>query len=437
MLRLFGRLLGLLLLIVLGVLGYGVATGEILKWRPAIEAATAPARGTIATLLAEVRKPKPVEAAPEIRPPAITVTTASRREVVETVVVTGSLVAREEVVIGVDIDGQKIIELGADQGDRVKAGQVLARLNRESLDVQLAQNDAALAKSDVAISQAATQVTQAELAVTDTQTQYDRTAALQSKGYATNSLMDTQSIAARTAKSRLDNAKAGLEFARADRNTLEASRKDILLKLSKTELKSPTDGLVLVRNGKLGQLAAGAGDPLFRIARDGLVELDAEVSESVLHRLSLGQTVTVSPSGFDDKIQGTVRLITPQVDQTTRLGHVRVELPADDRLRVGAFARGTVVTARREAVALPLSAIQVDRNGSSAQVVKDGRIESRVITTGIRGNGIVEVLTGVAAGESVVLKAGTFVRDGDLVTPIEDKPTPTAEAVPGKGEIRS
>ena len=432
MMRLLGRLLGLVLLIGLGVAGYGLATGEIVRWRPLVEDKAVALKGAVSQMLARpAAAPVPVA---EAKPPAITVLTASRREVVETVVVTGSLVAQEEVVVGVDLDGQKIVELHADQGDMVKEGDILARLNRESLDVALAQSDAALARSDVAIAQAQTQVTQAELALTDAETQLDRTTALQSKGYATNSLLDSQSIAARTAKSRLENARAGLDFARADRRTLEASRKDTVLKLSKTELKAPTSGLVLVRNGKLGQLAAGAGEPVFRIARDGKIELDAEVSESVLHRLTIGQKVVISPSGFDDNIVGSVRLITPQVDATTRLGHVRVALPADTRLRVGAFARGVVETARHEAVALPLSSIQVDAQGATAQVVQDGVIATRKITAGIRGGGMVEILSGIAAGDRVVLKAGTFVRDGDKVTPIEE---PQAAAASQTGEMRS
>jgi HlyD family secretion protein len=437
-LRFFGRVIGLVLLVGVLALGYGATSGEIFKWIPIAQAVWKDARVKLDATIAEMSKPKPeavVQPAAAL-PPAITVIAAAKREVVETAVVTGSLVAEEEVVVGVDLDGQKIVELDADQGDMVKAGQVLARLNRESLDVQMAQNDAALAKADVAISQADTQVTQAELAVTDAQNQLDRTTALQAKGFAANSTLDTQTIAARTATSRLLNARAGFKWAQADRETLVAARKDIMLKLSKTELKAPTDGLVLVRNGKLGQLAAGAGDPIFRIARDGKVELDAEVSESVLHRLSVGQPVTVSPSGFNDNIAGTVRLVTPQVDQATRLGHVKVALPADVRLRVGAFARGEVVTARREVVALPLSAVQVDSAGVTAQVVDAGKVETRKIVTGIRGNGVVEVVSGVREGERVVLKAGTFVRDGDQVTPVEDKPAATAESAT-TGEIRS
>ena len=96
----------------------------------------------------------------------------------------------------------------------------------------------------------------------------------------------------------------------------------------------------------------------------------------MLHELDVGQKVAVVPSGFTKPVEGTVRLLTPQVDQTTRLGHVRVSLPTNAGLRVGSFARGEVVTARRDGVALPLTAIQVEPQATTAQVVKDGRIET-------------------------------------------------------------
>ncbi len=433
MLRFLGRGFGLILLAIIVAAGYGFVSGDIIKWQPIAAGYVTQARAGID----DMRKPKPAEPVAEVKPPAITVFPAKKQEIVETVVVTGSLVAEEEVVVGVDLDGQKIIELNADQGDSVKQGQVLARLNRDSLDVQLAQSDAALAKSDVAIAQAETQVTQADLSLTDAQTTLDRTTPLQAKGYATTSLLDTQTIALRTAKSRLENAKAGLDFAKADRKTIEASRQDVALKITKTELKAPTDGLVLVRNGKLGQLAAGAGDPLFRMARDGKIELDAEVTESLLHQLEVGQKVAVTPAGFQTPVEGTVRLVTPQVDQTTRLGHVRVSLPRDAALHVGSFARGLVITARHDSVALPLTAIQVDVHATTAQVVKDGRIDTRTLVTGIRGNGLIEVISGIAAGESVVLKAGTFVRDGDQVTPVVANPAAADAGSANTKEIRS
>src|SRR5690606_32475402 len=121
---------------------------------------------------------------------------------------------------------------------------------------------------------------------------------------------------------------------------------------------------------------------------------------------------TVTVQGVPDGIKGTVRLVAPKIDDTSRLGRLRVALPADVKVSAGAFARGTVELARRESLSIPVSAIVTSAGEATAQIVIDGKIQTRPIKTGISGKGMVEVLDGIAAGEAVVLRAGTFVRDG-------------------------
>src|SRR5438045_5030139 len=96
--------------------------------------------------------------------PAVTVTTARTREVVDPLFVSGTLTAHDEVMIGVQLDGLRVVEILAEDGDRVAKGQVLARLDRSQLDAVLAQNDAALQRSEAAIAQAKSQIAQADAA---------------------------------------------------------------------------------------------------------------------------------------------------------------------------------------------------------------------------------------------------------------------------------
>ncbi|MBN9058215.1 MAG: hypothetical protein J0H21_03310, partial [Rhizobiales bacterium] len=98
------------------------------------------------------------------------------------------------------------------------------------------------------------------------------------------------------------------------------------------------------------------------------------------------------------------------------------------KVNAGAFARGTVELARREVVAIPVSAVVTTAGEATTQVVVDGKIQTRPIKTGISGRGLVEVVDGVVAGEAVVLRAGTFVRDGDAVTPVEAQDETKGEA---------
>jgi RND family efflux transporter MFP subunit len=161
-------------------------------------------------------------------------------------------------------------------------------------------------------------------------------------------------------------------------------------------------------------MASGVAEPLFRIVLRGEVELDAEVIETELAKMSSEQKAKINVAGIGD-VTGTVRLVTPEVDKTTRLGRVRIFLGDDPKLRIGSFARGTVDTAHAHGLSLPSSAVVFDAEGTFVQVVRDGHVARKNIETGLICDGRVEVRQGLAAGDIVVAKAGTFLRDGDAV----------------------
>ncbi|WP_428979588.1 efflux RND transporter periplasmic adaptor subunit, partial [Hansschlegelia zhihuaiae] len=129
-----------------------------------------------------------------------------------------------------------------------------------------------------------------------------------------------------------------------------------------------------------------------------------------------------------EPVEGRVRLVAPTVDQASRLGKVKIELPAEKGLRPGLFARGAIETARREGVVVPQSALLFNADGVRVQVVKEGVVSERRVRTGLSDRDGVEVLEGVAAGEDVVERAGGFLRDGDRVTPVRAGERPTAAA---------
>lgn len=357
-----------------------------------------------------------------LRVPSITVVAADRREIAETVVVSGSLLPREEVVVGVDIDGLKITDLAVDQGDRVSAGQVIARLADDTIRTQIAQSTSNIARADAAIAQAKSNIASAEASQVEAAAALKRAEPLRDKGIISQDVMEARTAASRGADARLSAAKAAYDVAVADKAVLIAQRSEIELRLGKTEIKAPTAGVVLSRSARIGAVAGGSGEPLFRIARDGKIELEADIQESTLQRIRVGQAVSVTPAGFDKAIAGEIRLVSPQVETTTRLGKIRIALPADAGVRSGSFARGLIEIVRREGVVVPRSAVTIERGHATLHVVKDGRIESRKVETGISGGGHVEIAKGLTAGEQVVAKAGTFVRDGDQVNPVPAKP---------------
>lgn len=362
-------------------------------------------------------EPKPSEAAPAPLPPAVTVAYAERTELIETVLVTGTLVARDEILVAPEVEGLRVLNLNVDVGDSVRKGDVLATLVRETLEAQLAQNDAAIARAAAQTEQARSEIAAAEARLEEANAQFERAKPLQKSGYLSDSIYDQRRAAARTSEAQLAAARDGLKLAEAERAQLEAQRRELVWRLAKSDVRAPTDGLISRRNARIGGLATGVGEPMFRIVRDGEVELDAEVTEGSLAKIRVGQSAVVDVAGAAT-IVGKVRLVAPEVERATRLGRVRISLGNDPALHIGGFARGTISTAKSTGIAVPISAVMYSSDGPSVQVVVGGKVASRRITTGLTANGMVEVRSGLAAGDVVVARSGTFLRDGDEVRPL-------------------
>lgn len=374
--------------------------------------------GTVVTLpaLAQDEAAAPAAATQEVLP-TVSVVEASRRALSQKVIVTGTLVAREQVLVTPGVEGLKIESIHFDAGDRVEEGAVLARLAVDTIDVLLAQNTSQLASTDAQIAQARAQVTSAEALVVQTDQALRRGQALVGTSAIAKDAFDQRQLAADQAKAQLQVAKEALAAAVAGRKLVEAQRAETELRRSKTEIRAPRAGLILSRTAVVGQVASASGDPLFVIAEKGDIELDADVTETLLPELKVGQKVTVQPSGSAATVAGVVRLVKPEINAATRLGKARIALPDGKDLRVGAFARGTVEVARSEGLVVPVSAIADDPDGQTVQVVKDGVVDTRKVKTGLSDAGLVEVTEGIAEGEFVVSKAGTFLRGGDKVKP--------------------
>jgi HlyD family secretion protein len=350
--------------------------------------------------------------------PSVTVVKAVRDTIADTVVVSGTLTPLEEVIVAAQIDGLATTEILVEEGDKVTAGQVLARLNRETIDAAIAQNKAQLARADASIASARSQIAEAEAGVTQAQASFQRTRSLRSEGIASAETFDQRQAAALQAAAKVNAAKEALRLAQADKALAEAQRDEQMIRSGRTEIKAPVAGVISRRTARIGAIAGGAADPLFRIIKDGSIELEADISETTLGRITVGQKALVRPAGHETDLSAAVRLISAEINRTSRLGRLRLKLENPEGLVIGSFARGVVETARREAIVIPLSAVQFNAEGALVQVVKDGVVESRNIKTGIRAAGRIEITDGLKDGETVVSIAGTFLRNGDSVTPV-------------------
>ncbi len=358
--------------------------------------------------------------------PSIIVTEATTRPLVDRIVATGTIRPIDEIFVQPLVEGLSVRSVNADVGDEIKAGDTLATLNDDALVLQKSQYEANKAKAEAAVAQYEAQVIEAEANLDDAIRQRDRTRKLSQNGTSTISQLEQANALAQVGRARLNAARQSVAVSQSDVRVVEAQIADIELQLARTGVKSPVAGIVSVKNAKTGAIASGNGDPLFTVIRDGAIELVADISETDIQKARVGQKAVVVVAGGRREIEGRVRLVSPTVDPTTRLGSVHVQIDADSGARSGMYGRASIIVEETEALALPLSAVTTAREGSFARRVEDDVVRQVAIEIGFQDGGFVEIVGGLAAGDVVVAKAGAFVRDGDRIAPVRAEPAAAA-----------
>jgi len=259
--------------------------------------------------------------------------------------VTGFLVARREALVTLDMDGYRVTEILAKEGDQVTSGQNLVRLTRQEGGAPAAAPPGAAAAGAAA---------------------------------------------------------AGAAQAAAPPNSMT--------------LKAPAAGTITRATVVLGATANPRADPLYRIAVDGEIELEAEIPSIHVPKLAPGQTARIE---IEDgrELTGSVRLVPAEINPMSQLGRVRIAVERDPSLRLGSFARATIDASRSCGISVPKAAVLYKTEGTSVQVVRDRTIETRRVRVGFQSDQSVEIREGVREGDVIVANAGTSLRDGDQVQP--------------------
>ncbi|MET0273954.1 MAG: efflux RND transporter periplasmic adaptor subunit [Phenylobacterium sp.] len=328
-----------------------------------------------ALALAACHKAEPVKADPAAKARAVKVVAIQPRAITGALSASGDLIPREEAAVTAEVTGYRVARVLADVGDYVRAGQTLVQLDPTLLQAQLAQVQA--------------QAAQAE-------DQAKRVQGLDDLG-----VMSQEQIAQR----------------RFQAQVARANVRDLQVRMNKMSVTAPVSGLVLERTVRPGDLSAGGATPWFRLARDGQVELSAQLSEDDLALIRPGQSAQVTlPSG--GVVTGRVRIVSPQINSQTKLGEVRVTLPVRADIRAGGFGRAVFADIGGQVLAVPEAAIRYDASGASVMVVgADNRVRRVAVQTGQRGAGLVQIVRGPPAGTRIVENAAAFLLDGDLVQP--------------------
>jgi len=381
--------------------------------RPIAQSAAVPSAAVLAAVaavccvLASCSKPGATAKSPEAQPLTVSVAPIEIKALKGGVSASGLLTPKLEASVSTELNGYRVAQVFVDQGAHVKAGQPLAQLDDTLLKSQIAQQRAIVAQQEVASERAAAEA--------------QRVAGLDNTGVLPQEQILERRLASRSGEAAVKAAQAQLA--------------DLMVRESLMTVRAPVGGLVLARMARPGDIAAPA-NAMFRIAADGVLELNAETPESELGRLHPGDAAEVTlPDGA--VVTGHIRVVSPEVDAQTKLAGVRITLPVRADLRSGGYGRATFVDSSRPAMVAPENAVRFDADGASVLVLQaDDRVRRVSVHTGVRSHGEVELLDGPAPGDKVLLGGGAFVLDGDKVHPVDARPgalTPPASGASGRG----
>ncbi|MCI0752331.1 efflux RND transporter periplasmic adaptor subunit [Teichococcus vastitatis] len=321
-------------------------------------------------------------------PPSLTVTLApvQRRVLAREVIGDGSVVAWQELVIGAETGGLRVLSVPVEEGEPVRQGQLLVALDDALPAAQMAQSRAALAEAEAALS----------IARLDLR----RASELSRTGNVAREILDQRQSAVQQAEARLLAA--------------QARQGEAEVRMAQTRILAPFDGVV-ARRSVLPGAVVQPGQEMARLIRDNRLELDARVPELDLAALRPGQAVRVLHG--DREIAASIRAVAPVVAGETRLGIVHVALPAGSGLRPGMFARAEIRPETAPALVVPQEAVVFRAGQAVAFVLPEGgdRVMRREVATGARQEGLVAVTSGLAEGERVVASGAGFLSDGDRV----------------------
>lgn len=322
-------------------------------------------------------------------PRHVAVVVAEEQPLVKGGAITGEIRARTQTDLSFRVGG-KIVARMVEVGDRVKTGQVLARIDAEEQKAELE-----VAKANLEAAQA--QQTQAELAFNRQQ-----------------NLFKTQV----TTRADLDQAQAALLTAQGSTKSAQAQFENAQDALGYTELKATADGIVTARKAEVGQVAQAA-ETIFTVAHDGPRDAVFDVVETVFLGRPVEPLVKVQLlSNPSQVVDATVREISPTIDPSTGTIRVKVGLPDTPSMPLAAAVSGMFQYAPETAIQLPWSAM-ASKRGKPAVWIVDGaraKVSLRPIETDDYETGRFVAKSGVSPGDLVVSEGAKFLLEGEVVS---------------------
>ena len=308
----------------------------------------------------------------------------------------GELVAKDDVAVGSALQGRQISEVLVEVGESVQKGQILALLDNAGVKAKFDQQTAALEVAKQNLNSAKAAFSEASSALK------------RAKDLAAKKAISSQELEQASAKEA--SARANLNSAKAQISQIDAQIAEAKDQLGKASVIAPISGVVTAKKAQIGALTSG--EALFNIAKDGVIELSADADAAELAQIKVGMSAQAQIYGVKEAVKGKVRLVPVSVDTSSRLGKVKISLDGGAKF-IGSYAKAVIDLPEFSALALPAQAVSFTDEGAFATLIKNGKAQKRKTQTGLRANGLVQVISGVSKDDEVALKAASLVNDGE------------------------
>lgn len=335
---------------------------------------------------------------------AVSVITTQTQSIQATISLNGEARPVRDIQVAAPATGVRILEILVDEGDTVRPGQAMARL-----DTNVAQAQIRAAQASVA---------EAESTAVRARGEYERAESIRDSGALSAEAIEARRAATTAADARLAAARAQAQ--------------EVNARLGGGYVRAPAAGLVIDRMAEIGRNVDG--QVLFRIAGDNQLEVAAQVAEGDALALQEGQSATFTLVD-GTTVDATLRRLPASIDSRTRTGEALFTLPDGTRVRAGMYLRGGAQLPPRNVIAVPQSSILYDSGQAYVYLLdQENHVHRTNVALGVRDGDNVEVVSGLELSQRIVGAGAAFLQDGEEVRPLA---TPAPAATPNEGEANT
>lgn len=326
---------------------------------------------------------------------------------------TGTVKARSTASLSARVMGY-LREVRVHAGESVKAGQVIAVVDAREIEAAARRAEAAVAEARLAASEAGNAVAAAKSQLSLAESTYNRMRPLFDDKSITPQEFDEVSARRQLALANLSMAQARHNQAESRVRQASEAAEQAQAQRGYLTVAAPFSGIVVERKAEPGMLAA-PGQPIVVIEQAGLYRLEASIEEARLREIRVGTKTTVELDALDGAIPSAVAEIVPAMEPASRTFTAKIDLPAGPMIRSGMFGRAAFRLGEKEAIRIPESALRRIGQLEQVFVIEGDAARVRLVTTGSRADGKVEILSGLAGGETIAAEVPGALEDGSRI----------------------